>query len=123
MSGLMIYLTCQLTYIAGTMLTARFLHVRHSLAWMRWKNEAPDKQAKLYREGSYGGGGYDYPLRKQVELPDFIKNSEKLIGKELLPRGFAFVWPFFLPGWLIKTVCFPEVKLPDQAKIKELENL
>jgi hypothetical protein len=122
MSGFMIYLVCQIGYILGVMVTARTLHIKHSKALLRWKNEAPDKQCALYRDASYGGGGSYYKERKEVELYDFIRSSKGLIGEELTPRGMAFFWPFFAPVWAVNKFCFPEVKMPDQAKIKELES-
>ena len=121
MTGFMIYLIVQVSYILGVMVTARVLHVNNTKALLRWKNEAPNKECSLYRHAEYGGSGYYHRTRKDVDLVDFIKNSEKLIGKELIPRGCAFLWPLFAPYWAINRFCFPEVKMPDQAKIKELE--
>ena len=121
MTGFMIYLIVQVSYILGVMVTARVLHVNNTKALLRWKNEAPNKECSLYRHAEYGGSGHYYRTRKEVDLYDFTKNSKKLIGKELLPRGTAFLWPFFAPVWAINRFCFPEVKMPDQAKIKELE--
>ena len=121
MSGLMIYLIVQVSYILGVMVTARVLHVNNTRAMLRWKNEAPNKECSLYRHAEYGGSGYYHRTRKEVDLVDFTKNSKKLIGKELLPRGTAFFWPFFAPVWAVNRFCFPEVKIGDQAKIKDLE--
>ncbi len=117
----MIYLTIQISYILGVMVTARVLHVKNTKAFLRWKNEAPNKKSSFYQHAEYGGGGYYHRTRKDVDLVDFIKNSKMLIGKELLPRGTAFLWPFFAPVWAINKFCFPEVKIGDVAKIKDLE--
>jgi hypothetical protein len=123
MTAWMIWLISVGGYSLGTMVTARALHIKHSKALLRWKNEAPNKQCSLYRDASYGGGGSYYKERKEVELYDFIRSSKGLIGEELTPRGMAFFWPFFAPVWAVNKFCFPEVKIPDQAKIDELENL
>jgi hypothetical protein len=121
MTAGMITLLSFITYFLGTMVTARALHVVNTKAMLRWKNEAPNKECALYRHAEYGGSGYYHRTRKEVDLYDFTKNSKKLIGKELLPRGLAFFWPFFAPVWAINRFCFPEVKIGDQAKIKDLE--
>jgi len=121
MSGFMIYMVVQVSYILGVMVTARALHVKNTKTMLRWKNEAPNQQCTLYRHAEYGGSGHYHRTRKEVDLYDFTKNSEKLIGKKLLPRGTAFLWPFFAPVWAVNKFCFPEVKIGDQAKIRDLE--
>lgn len=121
MTAGMIWLLSTLAYTLGTMVTARALHVKHSAKWMRWKNACPNKETKLYREATYGGSGYYTKQRREVGLYDFIKHSQKLIGKELLPRGTAFFWPFFGPVWAVQKFCFPEPKIGDVAKINDLE--
>jgi hypothetical protein len=123
MTPLMIWLASIGVYTVGTAITARVLHIRHYTRWMRWKNACPSKPTKLYRYSDYGGSGNYTKNRSEVDLYEFIKNSEKLIGKELLPRGTAFLWPFFAPVWAAHKFCFPEPKIPDVAKIHELENL
>lgn len=121
MTAELIWLISTTSYFLGTMVTARVLHIKHSKAWMRWKNACPSKETKLYREATYGGSGFYTKPRREVELYDFIKHSQKLIGKELTPRGCAFLWPFFAPVWAVNKFCFPEVKIGDAAKINELE--
>lgn len=121
MTAEMIWLVSSLTYVLGTMVTARVLHVKHSKAWMRWRNACPSKPANLYHHSEFGGGGHYSKNRRDVELYDFIKNSKNLIGKELIPRGCAFLWPFFAPVWAVSRFCFPDVKIGDAAKINDLE--
>lgn len=124
-TGLISFLASSV-YILGTMVTARILHIRAYREWMRWKNSIPDAKSKLekiWRDNSYGGSGYYTVPRPNVSLYDFMRGSKGYIGRELTPRGAAFLWPFFAPYWAVVKFCFPEPKIPDQNKIAELEDL
>jgi len=105
-------------YVVGAMVGVRVIHVRRSVEWMRWKNEDPDKT-----ESYYGGEFPYYPLKKSRKNTTLYEYVKYVASYNKMSRPMALLWPFFGPYYLAKKFMFPDVKMPDQAKIKELEDL
>lgn len=114
MPGWMIFLTILATYLFGVMVSARVIHKRRYVEWMRWRNEDPNR-FEDFGYGAHRANG----VRKDFPLTKYIEHVSK--G---MPRGVSWFWPFLGPGIAIKHFCFPtNVKIPDRARIDELENL
>lgn len=102
-------------YLVGVAISTRVIHIRRSREWMRWKNENPNESYEYFTYSEYGNGRRA-KLRKDFVLQDYIKYVSLDYG-----RWIAWLWPARGPYALIKRFCFPEVKIPDVARIEELE--
>ena len=109
-----ITVSSSLVYLAGTAVTFRVLHIKRMSEFLRWKNEDPEEIKTRYLDGYYS-------IEKSRSTYTFYQYMDCVNLN--LPRYAAFAWPFFAPWMAVRKFCVPEVKIPDQTKIKELEKL
>lgn len=110
-----------LTYLFGVAVSFRVLYVRSMKAYIRWKNEAPKKQARI----SYSGPYYDRRLRQTRSEFTYEAYLDSVDNDSSLRPAHAWLWPglitIFPLAIGVAGFCTPKVKVPDQIKIKKLE--
>lgn len=100
-----------LFYILVAMCVFRRIYVLRMREFLRWQNEDPDQQLKYQ--------GYKEKPRSQFTYTLWLAK----VCKKDSPGEIGCLWIFYALCLPIYKWCHPTVKVPNQTKIKELENL
>lgn len=103
-----------LFYILVAMCVFRRIYVLRMREFLRWQNEDPDQQHKV-------DPGYSDKTEARSEFT--YKLWMGRVSKKDWPGEIAVLWIFYAICLPIYKWCHPTVKVPNQTKIKELENL
>lgn len=109
----LIWIGSVLAYILPAMLVYRVQYRKAYTGYLRWKNEKPEALHEMYHEYRYS------PIARK----DFTwyQYQMSILG-EGTPLTLAIGWPFLWLKYLNKFL-HPQVKIPDVAKITELDKL